>query len=80
MPDPDELSPTYDTAYRAWFYGNLDSRSLTHEQMVVLFTLAQGYLDLTTYELGQEHCVSKLRDIWRARRGREDSHGRKLAP
>lgn len=33
-----------------------------------LFALAEAYLHLTTYPLGQERCVQKLRDIWRARR------------
>ena len=29
---------------------------------------AESYIHLTTYELGQEHCVAKLRHIWRTLR------------
>lgn len=33
-----------------------------------LLSAVSDYLHLTTYELGQEHCVRQLRDMWRARR------------
>jgi hypothetical protein len=69
MPDPDIGVSLYESAYRAYYYSG-SNRELPHELVVALFTLAQGYLDLTTYELGQEHCVAKLRDIWRARKAK----------
>jgi hypothetical protein len=71
MPDPDSLEPVYTEAYRAFYSAGLslgEHGSLTDKQISVLFALASGYLDLTMYELGQECCVEKLRDIWRARR------------
>ncbi len=33
-----------------------------------LLSAVSDYLHLTTYELGQEHCVRQLRDMWRYRR------------
>lgn len=36
----------------------------------ILTSAVADYIHLTTYELGQEHCVRNLRDIWRARRAR----------
>jgi hypothetical protein len=65
MPDPDALLKTYEAAYSAHYY---ERRTLTDEQIAVVLMLAGGYLDLTLYALGQECCVGKLRDIWRARR------------
>ena len=41
-------------------------------QVYRVLVLAEAYMDLTTYPLGQECCVGKLRDIWRARRAREE--------
>lgn len=67
MPDPDALLETYDAAYSAHYS---EKRALTEHQLAVILTLASGYLDLTMYALGQECCVEKLRDIWRARRAR----------
>lgn len=37
-----------------------------------LLSAVNDYLHLTTYALGQEHCVRQLRDIWRARRANAD--------
>jgi len=79
MPDPDGLHEYFLDARRAVFpgIGKLDGRSprvLTYEQAVALVTLAEGYLTLTMYELGQECCVGKLRDIWRARRATPTPH------
>lgn len=73
MPDPDELSEGYTDAYRAHYYSTTElgtHGTLSEKQISTLLTLASGYLDLTMYELGQECCVEKLRDIWRARRAR----------
>lgn len=48
----------------------------TRAQVLRALSLAQAYMALTTYELGQEHCVGKLRDIWRARRASQEApHG-----
>jgi hypothetical protein len=65
MPDPDALADAYSALYRARWYGERDA---TPEEVSQVLMLAQAYLHLTTYELGQECCVRKLRDIWRARR------------
>ncbi len=67
FPDTDALSEAYAEAYDRHFH---QKKSLTNSQVRVLLSLAQGYLALTTYVLGQECCVKKLRDIWRARRAR----------
>lgn len=72
MPDPgDLLRDAYVRAYHAVYRGSLGDDSpvtLTRRDAQRLLSLADGYLTLTTYALGQEHCVEKLRDIWRARR------------
>lgn len=73
MPDPDALAPAYGSLYdAAWYRGDRTTETVTvsREELRRLLSLAGGYLDLTTYELGQEHCVEKLRDVWRARRAR----------
>jgi hypothetical protein len=51
--------------------------SPTREDILVVLGVASDYLHMTTYELGQEHCVGQLRAIWRARRAREKAadHG-----
>lgn len=67
MPDPDALADSYKAAYRRRWY---DGPELTQDQLDDVLALAKGYLDLTTYVLGQECCVGKLRDIWLARRAR----------
>jgi len=68
MPDPDVLEPLYRAARHRRYYPNTHL-CYTDEQITdALIALAGGYLDLTMYELGQECCVRKLRDIWRARR------------
>jgi hypothetical protein len=67
MPDPDgELGEAYERLYHQAY---LD-QPLSREDVKDVLMLAHGYLDLTTYDLGQECCVGKLRDIWRARRRR----------
>ena len=45
--------------------------TLTRSQLLTLCSAASAYRSLCTYELGQECCVGKLRDIWRALRSRE---------
>lgn len=67
MPDPDEHAEAYGEVYRCLYGGE----ELSREQLKRVLELAGGYMALTTYELGQECCVEKLRDIWRARRARE---------
>lgn len=67
MPDPDGLLEIYSRAYRRHFS---EKQPLTEQEIAAVLTLAGGYLDLTMYELGQECCVGKLRDIWRARAAR----------
>ena len=70
MPNPDALRPAYDRMYRRVFYSDKASTTTVplDDDLKRLLALAKGYLDLTTYELGQECCVGKLRDIWRHRR------------
>lgn len=71
MPDPDALKELYLEARRAYYLPELNEHGTpTDEQIGALLSLADGYLGLTTYELGQEACCRKLRDIWRARRDR----------
>lgn len=75
LPDPDYCADAYSVAYRATYYsgrplGETPSITIDYETMARLLALAGGYIDLTTYELGQEACVEKLRDLWRARRAR----------
>jgi len=69
FPNPDELAAAY-TAVRRHHYNG--EREPTRQEMARVLMLAGGYLGLTTYELGQECCVEKLRDIWRARRAAEE--------
>lgn len=71
MPDPDEAG-TGEALRALWeaYDAPGDKVTVRRDDLVRVLGLAIGYLDLTTYELGQEHCVRKLRDIWRARRAR----------
>jgi hypothetical protein len=74
FPNPDTLI----VAFRAlnqevYLFADDEQRSrnrvtVSYEHVAYVLMLAHAYLDLTMYELGQEHCVEKLRDIWRARR------------
>lgn len=70
MPDPDEHADAFSRVYRHRWYGEAEPSREDFERVIML---ADGYLSLTTYELGQECCVEKLRDIWRARRARGDA-------
>ena len=78
MPDPDELYEAYMRVHRHRFYGE---GALNKDDLSSVLALASGYLSLTTHELGQECCVGKLRDVWRARSARdwwdekEQNHG-----
>ena len=47
----------------------------TREDVLLVLGVASDYMHLTTYELGQEHCVRQLRSIWRARRARARTEG-----
>jgi hypothetical protein len=66
MPDPVALADAYERLYHAAYLG----QPLSTDDVKDVLQLASGYLDLTTYELGQECSVGKLRDIWRALRRR----------
>jgi len=68
LPDPDALREAFDAVYK-WhhWHGPVPP---TREEWTRVLMLASGYLGLTTYDGGQERCVGKLRDIWRARRAR----------
>ena len=73
MPHPDALATNYG-AVRSKLYPCVrledlpETVTLGRVELEHVLRLAGGYLDLTTYQLGQEHCVEKLRDIWRARK------------
>lgn len=67
MPDPDDLQDSIDAIYRWRYYSGPEP---TTEQFTAAYIAAASYIALTTCFLGQEHCVRKLRDIWRARRDR----------
>lgn len=75
MPDPDALADAYQRVRSHWSRGAQPSEGNMESDLAAVLALARGYLDLTTYELGQECCVGKLRDIWRARRARETGRG-----
>lgn len=64
LADPDALAKLVNFARHAHYEGS----RLSGTEISALLTIAQSYLHLTTYELGQEHCVRQLRDLWRARR------------
>jgi hypothetical protein len=68
MPDPDACADAFVIAYRHRYCGE---RAPSPIEVGKLLQLADGYLTLTTYALGQECCVRKLRDIWRARRSQK---------
>jgi hypothetical protein len=74
FPDPDALGQLLWRTRYAYLYpvGIDEPRPSTVDvargDLEKLLAYAEAYIDLTTYELGQEHCVKKLRDIWRARR------------
>ena len=68
MPDPDALYDRYSDARSKVFdftreLGDRGDITLTYEQATALVALAEGYLALVTYQLGQECCVRKLRDM-----------------
>ncbi len=65
---PDPLhGPFIEAEQRARY----NPKALTRSDILALCSLASAYRSLTAYELGQECCVGKLRDIWRARRAQE---------
>lgn len=70
FPDPDS-EKLHDAAHAARYA----PETLTKGQAMWLAEIASAYFSLTTYELGQEHCVAKLRDIWRARRAVKSARG-----
>jgi hypothetical protein len=68
MVDPDYLPEALREVY-GWLY--YSEREPSRQALAHVVAMAEDYMHLTTYELGQENCVKKLRDIWRARRARE---------
>lgn len=70
MPDPDAVQDIYYAARHKFYPLTGEPRALTAEERMVVTMLAEAYLHLTTYSLGQECCVQKLRDVWRARKKR----------
>lgn len=74
MADPDALLELARSAREKTCPGlgiEFDPGTITREEMIALTTIAASYFALTTYELGQEHCVQMLRDMWRARKARK---------
>jgi hypothetical protein len=74
MPDPDGLCDAYGRLYGVVFHRDAPvapTVEVSRSDLIKVLSLASGYETLTTYELGQEHCVEKLRDIWRSRRARQ---------
>jgi hypothetical protein len=65
LPDPDVLGDSVTIAHRYLYYGEREPTKVEWQNVVAL---AEAYFFLTTYTLGQEHCVEKLRHVWRARR------------
>lgn len=70
MPNPDGAAQEALAEVYAYRYYN--ARVPSERDMSAVLELAQGYLHLTAYELGQEHCVGNLRDIWGAKRATAD--------
>lgn len=68
FPDPDGLVDAYQRV-RDGVYYKADAGP-DPEDLKRVLSLAEGYLELTTYELGPAHCGRKLQDIWRARKRR----------
>lgn len=67
FPDPDQR-PEAIWSLHQWLFAGGPKPS--RDALIHIERLADAYVSLTTYELGQECCVRKLRDIWRARRAR----------
>lgn len=67
MADPDACAEAF-ARFRAHVYGGEAAPS--EDDIKRVLAMAGCYLHLTTYALGQEHCVGQLRDIWRERRRR----------
>lgn len=68
LTDPRAGEAAYAAVYRWKYYGE---REPMPDELAIVLMLAGDYLHLTTYELGQECCVRKLRDMWRALRAAE---------
>lgn len=65
VPDPREVARAVERMHRATYYGG---ETISDREWAILSDAAAAYVYLTTDILGQEHCVAKLRDIWRAMR------------
>lgn len=66
MPDPDVLAGACARLNHTTFSGQEMDRADVRKVLM----LAQGYLVLTRSDAGQMGNISRLRDIWRARRKR----------
>lgn len=65
LTDPDgENADAYGRVYSARY----SKTEPDPDDLSRVLSMAGDYLHLTTYELGQEHCVRQLRELWRARR------------
>lgn len=54
-------------------YAQSETTSKQHKSDIYhVLAAAEAYQHLTTYELGVEHCITKLRAIWRGLRDRRD--------
>lgn len=67
MPNPEHRPEAWGNVH-AWVYG--EGPLPCREDLQQVLSMANGYRHLTMYELGQEHCVRQLRDVWRARRAK----------
>lgn len=65
-PDHDAVDKAFGRANDLLFSKRLGVEDEAAVRM--LYSIAEAYMHLTTYDLGQEVCVTRLRQIWRARR------------
>lgn len=65
--------PTSEALHEALHTARYNLPALTQTQAFLLCSAAEDYVHLTTYALGVEHVIRKLRTIWRALRDRKDT-------
>lgn len=65
LSNPDYVRDVAERVHRAVY--RTDSPA-DPDDIRALLSSVSDYLHLTTCELGQEHCVRQLRDLWRYRR------------
>ena len=68
--------PTNERLDAAMYRCRHERQHLTDDDMCLILEAAQAYRFLTTYALGQECCVEKLRTVWRALRHLEQAEER----